>query len=57
MKKGTLALVRRKGHQFSSFRRTKESPGNIQHVCKRADSFYVNPYFTAGCEAEEGPTA
>src|SRR5258708_10388457 len=55
-KEGMLALVRRKGDQFSSFRRTKESLGNIQQVCQWVDLFYVNAYLACLGKAESGPT-
>jgi hypothetical protein len=55
-KKGTLALVRRKGDQLSSFRGTKESLGNIQHVCQWVNFFYVNADLATRCEAEDGQT-
>jgi len=57
VKKGTLALVPGKGDQFSSFRRTKESLGNIQHVWKWADFFYVNSYLAACREGEDSHIA
>src|ERR1700681_1402502 len=46
-KKATLALVRRKGDQISSFPATKETLGDIEHICHWADLFHVNANLAA----------